>query len=223
MTTQTTAAAPPKQSRKPLSKKTKRGIWIGVIAVIILGMVLGTKVVSTDDPLAQGTVKFDPATYGAETFPTVQDGITKQATDATTLAEAIAADPTAAADKYAKPSSGGPVYSTTFTGVVGEGQSGIYEVQVDGLPGDLLIRVQTGPAVNGTELRDATGEIQFGQFTNQIDYQNAAAALNEELKKQVLADIDTANLTGKTITVTGAFTLINPSSWLVTPVKMSVE
>ncbi len=29
---------------------------------------------------------------------------------------------------------------------------------------DLLVRVQTGPAINGTELRDATGEITFGQL-----------------------------------------------------------
>ena len=83
--------------------------------------------------------------------------------------------------------------------------------------------MQTGPAINGTELRDAPGTIEFGQFTNQIEYQNAGAALNDEMKKQVLAGVNTANLNGKTITVTGAFRLINPKSWLVTPVRMSVE
>ncbi|WP_200872933.1 DUF2291 family protein [Microbacterium sp. CH12i] len=191
--------------------------------VVILAMVLGTRVVSADDPLAQGTEKFDPATYGAENFPTVQSAIVDSAVDADVLAADIAKDPAAAAEEYAVQSSGGPVYTTTFTGVVGEGQSGIYEVAVEGLPEGLLIRVQTGPAINGTELRDATGEIEFGQFVNQIDFQNAASALNEELKTQVLADIDTAALAGKTIEVTGAFTLINPSSWLVTPVELSVQ
>ena len=143
--------------------------------------------------------------------------------EAQELAEAIAADPEAAAAEYAVESSGGPVFSVTFTGVVGEGQSGIYEVDVEGVPDDLLIRLQTGPAINGTELRDATGEITFGQFTNQIDYQNAGSALNEEMKAAVLADIDSEALTGETITVTGAFTLINPESWLVTPVEVSVS
>ncbi|KDA05035.1 hypothetical protein DC31_03180 [Microbacterium sp. CH12i] len=194
-----------------------------MIVVVILAMVLGTRVVSADDPLAQGTEKFDPATYGAENFPTVQSAIVDSAVDADVLAADIAKDPAAAAEEYAVQSSGGPVYTTTFTGVVGEGQSGIYEVAVEGLPEGLLIRVQTGPAINGTELRDATGEIEFGQFVNQIDFQNAASALNEELKTQVLADIDTAALAGKTIEVTGAFTLINPSSWLVTPVELSVQ
>lgn len=209
--------------KAPSQVAKKRGIWIGVILVVLLGLILGTKVVPKDDPLAQGTQKFDPTTYGAENFPKVQSEIADKATDALTLAPAIAADAAEAAKKFAVQSSGGPVYSTTLTGVVGKGQSGIYEVKVEGLPPDLLIRVQTGPAINGTELRDATGKIQFGQFTNQIDYQNAAAALNDELKKQVLGKIDAASLTGKTIEVTGAFTLINPKSWLVTPVKLSVK
>ncbi len=220
-----TAATTTRRSepRKSLSAGAKRGIWIGVVILVVLGVVLGTRVVSNDDPMLQGTEKFDPATFGAENFPAVQEAVADRATDAETLAAAIAADPAAAASEYATASSGGPVYSVTFTGTVGEGTSGIYEVDVEGVPDDVLVRVQTGPAINGTELRDATGEITFGQFTNQIDYQNAAAALNEELKKAVLADIDTAALQGKTITVTGAFTLINPASWLVTPTEIEVS
>lgn len=218
-----TAAAATKPRSKKLSQGARRGIWIGVVALVVLGVVLGTKVVPSDDPLAQGNVEFDPATFGAENFPTVQEGIIDRAVDAATLADAIAADPDAAAAEYAIESSGGPVYSVTFTGVVGEGQSGIYEVQVEGVPDDLLVRVQTGPAINGTELRDGTGDIVFGQFKNQIDYQNAAAALNEELKTQVLAGVDTTALTGQTIEVTGAFTLVNPAAWLVTPVELAVQ
>ncbi|RVA64506.1 DUF2291 family protein, partial [Mesorhizobium sp. M7A.F.Ca.CA.001.08.1.1] len=110
-----------------------------------------------------------------------------------------------------------------FTGVVGEGKSGIYKVAVDGVPDTLMIRVQTGPAINGTELRDATGKITFGQFTNQIEYQDAGSALNNEMKKEVLAKVDTSTLTGKTISVVGAFKLVNPKSWLVTPVRLDVK
>ena len=91
------------------------------------------------------------------------------------------------------------------------------------MPSTLVVRVQTGPAINGTDLRDATGTIAFGQFVNQIDYQNAGSALNKEMKKQVLSKIDTATLTGKTISVVGAFKLINPNNWLVTPVKLDVQ
>lgn len=212
-----------KAARKPLSTGARRGIWVAVIAVVILGLALGTRVVPSDDPLAQGNVAFDPATFGGENFPTIQEGVSERAVKAVTLADAIAADADAAGAEYAVQSSGGPVYSVTFTGVVGEGQSGIYEVAVEGMPEDLLVRVQTGPAINGTELRDATGDIEFGQFKNQIDFQNAAAALNDALKAEVLDGVDTASLSGKTIEVTGAFTLVNPSAWLITPVELTVR
>lgn len=212
-----------KTQRKKNSRGKKRGIWAGIVVLAIVGMALGTKVVSADDPIIQGPQKFDAQTYGAEKFPTVQKGIDARAVEAPTLNSAITADPKAAESKYAVPSSGGPVYSTKFTGVVGEGQSGIFKVTVDGMPDDLLIRVQTGPAINGTELRDATGEIQFGQFVNQIEYQNAAAALNDELKTQVLSAVDRSSLTGKTISVVGAFTLVNPNAWLITPVQLDIK
>lgn len=211
------------KGRRRLSPGARRGVWAGVILLVILGVVLGTKVVPSDDPLAQGAVEFDKETFGAEQFPAVQESVTERAVDAVTLAAAISADATTAAADYAVPSSGGPVYSVTFTGVVGEGQSGIVVIEVPELPDEPLIRVQTGPAINGTELRDATGEIQFGQFKNQIDFQDAAAALNDEMKEQVLADIDAAGLEGKTVTITGAFTLVNPAAWLVTPVEVQVQ
>ncbi|MDP3951761.1 DUF2291 family protein [Microbacterium sp.] len=218
------ATAPVRKKTRPgLSKTAKRGVWIGVIVVIVALMFVGTRFVPSDSPLLQSAQKFDPATFGAENFPVVQEEILDRAVDADVLAEAIAADPAAAAEEYGVESSGGTVFSTTFTGVVGEGQSGIYEIQVEGLPDDMLIRVQTGPAITGTELRDATGEITFGQFTNQIEYQNAAAALNEELKAQVLSEVDAAALPGATVTVTGAFTLVNPAGWLVTPVELDLE
>ncbi len=223
MSTEKAAVGPRAEPRGPLSTNAKRGIWAGVVVLVLIALVLGTKVVPSDDPLSEGGKKFNSETFGAEMFPSVQSGVSERAVDAATLATAIAEDPSDAAVEYGLQSSSGTVYSTTFTGVVGEGQSGIYEVDVDGFPDDTLIRLQTGPAINGTELRDATGEFQFGQFTNQIEYQNAAAALNDELKAQVLSQLDAADLTGKTIEVTGAFTLINPASWLVTPVELSVQ
>ena len=83
--------------------------------------------------------------------------------------------------------------------------------------------MQTGPAITGTDLRDATGKIAFGQFSNQIDYQNAGSALNKEMKLQVLSKIGTSNLTGKTISVVGVFELTDPNDWVVTPVKLTVQ
>ena len=117
----------------------------------------------------------------------------------------------------------GTAICVKFTGVVGKGESGEYVVEVEGVPSNLVIHVQTGPAIYGTDLRDATGMISFQQFDNQIDYQKVGSALNNEVKKQILSKVDTAALSGKTVSVVGAFKLGNANKWLVTPVKLNVQ
>ena len=87
----------------------------------------------------------------------------------------------------------------------------------------LLMVVDNRPGANaiiGTDLRDATGTITFGQFRNQIEYQNAGAALNKTMKQDVLSKVDTSKLSGKTVSVVGVFQLTDPANWQVTPVKL---
>ena len=50
--------------------------------------------------------------------------------------------------------------------------------------------MQVGPAVNGTALRDVTGLVNFNDFVNQVEYSDAAIALNDKMKAAVLADLD---------------------------------
>lgn len=191
----------------------------GAGLILLAAMAYDTKVVVIGSAADVKAAVFEPAAYGAKTFPVVQADVTARAVDAVELAKAIAADPKAAEAKYAI----GGIYPVKLTGVVGDGKSGIYYVTVDGLPDPLKIRVQTGPAINGTELRDATGQITFSQFVNQIEYQDAGSAINNVLKSEVLAKIDNSALTGKTISLVGAFRLVNPKSWLITPVSLEVK
>lgn len=210
------AARPGRFSRRAL-------IASGAAILVLLAIALDTTVVRIGSENDVRTAAFSPETYGAAEFPNVQADVEARAVDAPVLAKALAEDKAAAAKQYGVPAGVGPVLPVKFTGTVGEGKSGIYTVAVPGLPDGLAIRVQTGPAVNGTELRDATGKILFGQFKNQIEYQNAGAALNNTMKAAVLAPVDTAALAGKTIEVTGVFKLINPKNWLVTPVRLAVK
>lgn len=205
--------------------KPKRGLIIGAAIALVLVAAIGldTKFVTIGSEHDVRAEVFSPETFGAAEFPKTQASIEERAVDAKTLGEAILANKAEAGKKYGVGTAVGPVIPITFTGVAGEAKSGIYTVVAEGLPAGIAIRVQTGPAINGTELRDATGTIAFGQFTNQIEYQDAGSALNNEMKKQVLAGIDTATLTGKTITVTGVFKLVNPKNWLVTPVRLKVQ
>ena len=194
-------------------------ITAGVVVAVLAAMALDTTVVRIGSDADVRAAKFSPEAFGAETFPKVQANITRRAVDAVELATAIATDPKAAEAKY----SVAGVYSVKLEGTVGEGKSGIYYVDVAGISAPLRLRVQTGPAINGTELSDATGEISFSQFTNQIEYQDAGSALNKEMKKLVLNGVDNSALTGKTLAVVGAFRLVNPKSWLITPVSLEVK
>ncbi len=195
----------------------------GAVLVLLAAMAVDTKVVKIGSAEDVQAGVFSAAMYGKARFPKMQSAIESRAVDAAVLAEALAKDQTAAEAQYGVPAPAGPEYSVKFTGKVGQQDFGVYDVAIPGVPKTIRISVQTGPAINGTDLRDATGLIKFGDFSNQIDYQNAGSALNNAMKQEVLSKIDAADLTGKTISVVGAFTLSDPAEWVVTPVKLAVQ
>ena len=200
----------------------RRGLILGAVALcVVAAMALDTTVVTIGSDEDTRVAGFSPDAYGAEQFPRIREDITARAVDAATLAAALAEDKAAAAAQYG---TGGamPVLPVRLSGTVGEGKGGIYDVAVEGVE-EVRIRVQTGPAINGTDLRDAPGDIAFGEFKNQIEYQDAGAGINRAMKAEVLEGLDTSDLTGKQMTVTGAFKLINPKMWLITPVEVSVQ
>jgi predicted lipoprotein len=206
------------------SKGNLKIIVSAVAAMVVIGAIaLDTKVVKIGSASDVRQQAFSPETFGAEQFPQIQADVEKRAVAASELATAIVADKKAAGEKYGVATSTGPVIPVTLTGTFGARKSNTNEMKIDGLPPETVVRVQTGPAVNGTDLRDATGTIEFGQFTNQIQYQDAGSAINNEMKKAVFAGLDPDQLDGKTATVVGVFKLINPKNWLVTPVKVEVK
>lgn len=204
-------------------KRVKRYAVIGVVVVaVIAAMALDTKVVkigSADDAQKQG---FSPDSYGQKTFPTIQQDVAARAVDAKTLADALQANQADAVKKYGV-GSPLPVFAVKLEGVVQTGQMGIFPLKVEGMPEGTQVRLQTGPAITGTDLRDANGKIQFGDFTNQIEYQNAGSAINRAMKSAVLDKLDREALPGKTVEVVGVFRLLNPKNWMVTPVSVEVK
>lgn len=197
--------------------------WPIVAVLLLVAMALDTTVIRIGSQEDVRAAEFSPEAFGEAEFPRIQSAIETDAVDAVTLLAAIEEDRTTATERYGEAGSLGPVFPVYFTGVVGEGRSGVFPVTVEGIPEDLLIRVQFGPAINGTEVRDATGTIAFGDFTNQIEYQDAGSALNNQVKALVFADLDRDNLTGQTVSVVGVFRLVNPASWFVTPVRLEIE
>lgn len=210
-------------SKSPQPARSYR--WFGIAAAIVLvgAMAFDTKIVTIGSDADVQVQKFSPVAFGAEQFPLIKQDVEERAVDAVELSQAITADKKAAGEKYGVATSVGPVFPVKLTGVLGERKANYNVVAVEGLPAELTVRVQTGPALNGTDLRDATGKIEFGQFKNQIEYQDAGSAINNEVKKVVLGDLDPAAIEGKTVTVIGVFKLVNPKSWIVTPVRFDVQ
>lgn len=207
-----------------VTKPKRTWLVITLIGIAVLAAIaLDTKVVEIGSDEDARQQAFNPDDFGQANFPRIRDMAVGKAPEARQLADELAADKKAATDKYATMAGAFAVIPVKLTGVVGEGKSGIFDVAVEGLPEGTRVRVQTGPAINGTELRDLPGDIIFGDFKNQIEFQDAGSAINRAMSAEVLADLDRDTLTGKTISVTGVFKLINPKNWLVTPVQLEVQ
>jgi predicted lipoprotein len=212
------------QSTAVSTVKRKRLIIVGLVVVVLIAMFFGTKIV-TGDGAAEGAANFSAADYASENWDSeILPGILDNEHDLLEVSAAIAADPAAAAEEYGVvEGTSAPVYTVTFSGVAGPVAGGIMPVTVAGLPEGVTVRVQVGPAINGTAIRDASGTVHFPQFTNQIEYQDVGSELNNIVKTTVLDGFDSAGANGRTVTITGPFQLINPASYLVTPVEIEAQ
>lgn len=215
-------------TRRPAPKAaaaSRRGLYMlgGAALALCAAIAADTTVIHIGSEADVRQQAFSPDAFGEAEFPRIRDFVLSKAVDGLTIAPEVLADKKAAGEKYGTVSSTGSIVMVRMTGTLGEAKAGVYDLTVPGLPEGLKLRVQTGPAINGTDLRDAPGDIAFGAFKNQIEYQDAGSGINRAMKKAVLDGLDTAALSGKTVQVTGAFRLGNPKNWLITPVALEVK
>jgi predicted lipoprotein len=209
------ARAPARRSISP------RVIGIALVVVVVAAMALDTTYKKAGETTATGREAFDPARYGQETYPKAVAAIEDAAVPLRELVAAIREDPDAAGEQYGKRQGTSPyTFSTTAEGVAGKAEGGLMPVRVKGVPEGSTVSLQIGPAINGTAVRDAAGFIEFGQFTNQVEYAAAATALNEQVKQQVLAGVDRDALDGQRVSFTGAFSSLTPDVITITPIKL---
>lgn len=205
-------------------KPRRRLFLLIAFAICVLSVIaLNTTVVGIGSDEDRRASAFSPDAYAKQKFPDIKDYVTTKAVDISVFLDAVQADKKAAVDEYGIGSGAIPIIPISFSGVLEEGKSGIYYVDVEGVADEVKIRVQTGPAINGTDLRDATGQIKFGDFKNQIEYQDVGAAINRAMKADTLESIEGTDIEGKSVDVIGVFKLINPKAWLITPVRFEVK
>lgn len=204
---------------------SRRGLYMicGAALALAAAIAADTTVIHIGSEADVRQQAFSPDAFGETEFPRIRDFVLEKAVDGLTIAPEVLADKKAAGQKYGTVSSTGAIVMVRVTGTLGEAKAGVYDLLVPGVPEPLKLRVQTGPAINGTDLRDAPGDIAFGAFKNQIEYQDAGSGINRAMKKAVLDGIDTSALSGKTVEVVGAFRLGNAKNWLITPVALEVK
>jgi predicted lipoprotein len=199
-------------------------VGLVVVIVVVVAAVLTTKVVSVSDAeAAESGSKFNPVDYADKRFdseivPQVED----DALDLSTLLADLAGGADEA--EFGNTPGAGSSFSfpVEFTGIAGAPNGSVLPVTVEGVPSDVVVQVQIGPALNGTALRDVTGTVSFNEFTNQLEFQEVATEFNNRIREGVLSDVDPASIEGSTVRVVGAFTRVNPALVSVVPVALEV-
>jgi predicted lipoprotein len=202
---------------------TPRTVGIALAVLVIVAMALDTSYRDADAPktTASGRPAFDPETYGRETFPKIAQKIEADATPLPQLLTALRKDPDAAGEQYGHREGNAPYsFPVRGEGVAGAPENGVLPITVKRVPHSTQVSLQIGPALPGSAVRDATGEIKFGQFVNQVEFADAATALNNEVKAKVLKNLDAASLKGERVRFVGAFTYLAPTVVTIAPVQL---
>ena len=188
------------------------------------GFILGASAGSTEEATAAASAgRFDPVSYADEHFESeIVPQIEADAVDLATLLTDLAAGAEEAELGHAPGSGSAYSFPVAFTGIAGAVNGSTLPITVDGVPADVSVQLQVGPAINGTALRDVTGTVSFNDFTNQLDFQQVATEFNNRVREGVLAEAGSI-AEGQTVTVTGAFTRINPALVSVVPVAIEVD
>ncbi|AYG63356.1 DUF2291 family protein [Rhizobium jaguaris] len=205
-----------------------------VVAVMLAAALPGCKIIKTptaEEKAAQAAKSaFDPAAKvdAIWQWQAVPD-LEKRAGDLKTVVQAAASSPDEAGAKYGNPrkqSTSPWTYAVKVKGKIvaadTASRAATVDVDVDG-DGKADAKVQIGPAIRGTALRDALDFVDFNEFKNQIEWAQFGKAFNEKVNTSFLAALPRDGLIGKTVDVTGAFPL--PASGqlpLITPSALAL-
>ena len=190
----------------------------------------GCKIIKNPTAEEIAAAKFDPTRQVAEIWDAQAlpylDG---KAAPLTEVVEAAAADAKAAGEKYGNPNKQANSPWTfavkidgTIVGAETESRAATIDVDVNA-DGKADAKVQIGPAIRGTALRDSFDFVNFNEFKNQIEWAQFGKALNQHVDQSLLQAIPRDALVGKTVSVTGAYPMPSGGGLpLVTPARITI-
>jgi len=205
-----------------------------LLAALVAAALPGCKIIKTptaeEKAAAEAKNAFDPAAKVEAIWqPQVIPYFRKRAGALKDVVALAASNPDQAGETFGNPhkqASSPWSYAVRFTGKVvaadTASRAATLDVDVDG-DGKADAKVQIGPALRGTALRDTLDFVDFNAFKNQIEWAQFGKAFNEKANAAFLSAIPRDGLAGKTVTVTGAFPL-PPSGQLplVTPSELTI-
>lgn len=210
-----------------------------IIAVASLSLPAGCKLVPNDDgATAEGGVDifFQDETFDAEKMARdlwdtrIVPYLSAKAGDFPDVIILAASDPDGAGAQFGhrENTEGAPWNLVTrlegrIVAASLESRAATVDVDADG-DGMADARLQVGPVIRGTALRDSLDFVPFGSFTNQIDYAQFGKALNAHVNATALGKLPRDSLVGRDVSVLGVFDLPSGGALpVVTPAQITVS
>lgn len=212
------------KARQPGKSAVARFAPLAVLAILIIAMVMNTKFLTKSEAEELVPKPFDAKTFVDENFDKTITTLETKGTDLVELAPAVAADKAAACTQFGVDlGAGSCAFPVKATGTVTAVDSNFINLTVPGLPEGTIVRVPVGTALNGTPVRDAAG-YKFADFPGQTQYQQVSNEFKAAIQSKVLAEADPANLTGKQVSIVGAYALPGPATaFTIQPMKITVS
>ncbi len=201
-----------------------RAITLIVGLALLAAMLLDTKFVDAKASVSGQQEAFNATKYAQDKWPDQVAALEQKAVDVAVLAAAVDDNLAEAGKQYGQDlGAGSYAFAVKATGTVTAVDDNFLTLSVENMPKGDVARIPLGLALSGLPIRDAPGNIHFGDFTDQTDYQSVANAFQAISRQEVIGKITPAELKGKQITVVGGFSSGGPpKSYAINPVKIEV-
>ena len=186
-----------------------------VIALAAMMALAGCKIIKTptaEEAAQSASGGFDPDRMVGEIWDSkVVPYLDKKAGPFSEVAALAASNPEAAGAKYGhkeKQGSAPWTFAVRLSGTIVKAEtksrSAYVDVDADG-DGKADARVQIGPAIRGTAIRDSLDFVNFNEFKNQIEWAQYGKAFNTHVNGLVLEKLSRDQLVGKKLDAVGAY------------------
>jgi len=199
-----------------------------IVFVIVAGLLLYNSVYfkKLDAKMEAVQTDLDPVAFAQKFWANFSAA--DSAVEITSFVQQLKTDATATVAKYAKSQGIG---NTAYVLVKGEGiVNAINEDDVLLLvkPGTQEIKVKINTGIYfGNAVRDVTGKIKMGDFTNTMDYNNVSVELNKIVRSKIVMPFKANTKKGQLVQFTGCIELntekINADDITVLPVKIIAQ